>query len=123
MLKSTPEQAASGPEDMVGEGGPNFDDPRVARTMAEIESEMDHLDENNPRHMAHMLRKMKEIMPPGAATPEMEVALKRLEAGEDPEKIEEDMGDVFGSLTGEGDEDSEGGGGGAYSRDDGLYGY
>lgn len=123
MLKGTPEPAASGPDEMVGEDGPNFDDPRVAQTMAEIESEMDHLDENNPRHMAHMLRKMKDIMPPGAATPEMEVALKRLEAGEDPEKIEEDMGDVFGSLTGEGDEESGGGGGGAYSRDDGLYGY
>ena len=123
MLKGAPEPAASGPEEMVGEDGPDFDDPQVARTMAELESDMDHLDENNPRHIAHMLRKMKEIMPAGSATPEMEVALKRLEAGEDPEKIEEDMGDVFGNLTGEGDGDSEGGGGGAYSRDDGLYGY
>jgi hypothetical protein len=46
----------------------------------------------------------------------MEEALKRMESGEDPEKIEEEMGDVFeqdpfgGLLGGEGGEkDPEGG--------------
>ena len=28
--------------------------------MDEIERDMDHLDENNPRHMAHLLRKMQQ---------------------------------------------------------------
>ena len=66
---------------------------------------------------------MKEIMP-GATPKEMDIAIKRLEAGEDPEKIEEDMGDVLGDLMGEGDEGGPGGSGGrGYSRDSGLYDY
>src|SRR5215510_11026932 len=45
---------------------PELDDPRVERVMSELERDMEHMDENNPRHMAHMMRKMKDIMPPGA---------------------------------------------------------
>ena len=106
----------------VGEEGPmpDMDDPRIARAMSEMERDMEHLDENNPKHMAHMMRKMKEIMPPGSMPKEMETAIKRLEAGEDPEKIEEDMGDVLGELmAGEGGA----GGGGGYAKDSGLYDY
>src|SRR3954447_1723678 len=44
------------------EGGepamPEIDDPRVERAMMGLERDMEHLDENNPRHMAHMMRKM-----------------------------------------------------------------
>lgn len=108
----------AGPE---GAGMPDLDDPRVARVMSEMERDMDHLDENNPRHMAHLLRKMKDILPSGSVPKDFEVALKRLEAGEDPEKIEADMGDVLGDLMG-GDAGG-GGGGGAYSKDPGLYDY
>lgn len=111
------------------EGGPpapDIDDPRLMRAMAEMERDMEHLDENNPKHMAHMMRKMKDLMPPGTLPREMDIAIKRLEAGEDPEKIEEDMGDVLGDFMG-GDEEEEGGGAfggsGGYSRDSGLYDY
>ena len=31
---------------------------------------------------------------------ELDIAIKRLEAGEDPEKIEADMGDVLGDFMG-----------------------
>ena len=99
---------------------PDLDDPRVARAMAEMERDMEHLDENNPRHMAQMMRKMKDILPPGSMPKEMDVAIKRLEAGEDPEKIEEDMGDIFGDLMGE---EGGAGGGGGYTKDSGLYDY
>ena len=102
---------------------PEMDDPRVMRAMGELERDMEHLDENNPKHMAHMMRKMKDIMPPGSMPKEMDIAIKRLEAGEDPEKIEEDMGDVLGEFMG-GDEEGGGGGGGpGYSHDSGLYDY
>ena len=119
--------AAMGPE-AGGEGpAPDFDDPRVERAMGELERDMEHLDENNPKHMAHMMRKMKDLMPAGTMPKEMDIAIKRLEAGEDPEKIEADMGDVLGGLMGdEGDEGGMGGGmggGGGYSRDSGLYDY
>jgi putative FmdB family regulatory protein len=102
---------------------PDMDDPRVERAMSELERDMEHMDENNPRHMAQMMKKMKDLLPPGSMPKEMDVAIKRLEAGEDPEKIEEDMGDVLGDFMG-GPEDEEGGfGGGGYARDSGLYDY
>ena len=101
---------------------PDFDNPRVERAMMELERDMEHIDENNPKHMAHMMRKMKDIMPSGAVPKELDVAIKRLEAGEDPEKIEEDMGDVLGDLMGA-EEGGGPGGGGGYTHDSGLYDY
>src|SRR5258707_12221658 len=100
---------------------PDMDDPRVEPAMAEMERDMEHLDENNPKPMAHMMKKMKDLMPPGSVPKELDVAIKRLEAGEDPEKIEEDMGDVLGDLMG--GEEGGGGAGGGYSHDGGLYDY
>jgi len=99
---------------------PDFDNPRVEHAMMELERDMEHLDENNPKHMAHMMRKMKDLMPPGSVPKELDVAIKRLEAGEDPEKIEEDMGDLLGDFMG-GEEGGPGGGG--YTHDSGLYDY
>jgi putative FmdB family regulatory protein len=124
MTKGLKETAA-GVEDGAGEPGPDLDDPKVAAAMNELERDMEHLDENNPKHMAHMMKKMKDVMPPGTMPKEMDEAIKRLEAGEDPEKIEADMGDVFGAMDGaEEDEMGMGGGfGGGYSKDSGLYDY
>ena len=65
---------------------PEMDDPRVMRAMSEIERDMEHLDENNPKHMAHMMKKMKDILPSGAMPKEFDVAIKRLEAGKIPRK-------------------------------------
>lgn len=121
MSKGLKEPAAASAEGEEGPPMPDLDDPRVARAMAEMERDMEHLDENNPKHMAHMMRKMKDIMPPGSVPKELDTAIKRLEAGEDPEKIEEDMGDVLGDFMG-GEEGGPGGGGG-YTRDSGLYDY
>ena len=121
MTKGLKEPAAKGDAD-EGDGGPmpDFEDPRMMRAMSELERDMEHLDENNPKHMAHMMRKMKAVMPPGSVPKELDVAIKRLEAGEDPEKIEQDMGDLLGDLMGgPGDE----GGPGGYTHDSGLYDY
>lgn len=120
MLKGVADPAAKPDADPGDQSGmPNLDDPRVERAMAEMESAMEHLDENNPKHMAIMMRKMKDMMPPGSMPKDLDVAIKRLEAGEDPEKIEQDMGELFGEMMG----GAEGGGGGGYSRDPGLYDY
>lgn len=123
MLKGVAEPAT--PDPAGGEDNlpmPDFDDPKVARAMAEMENDMDHLDESNPRHMAHLLKKMKDMMPAGSVPKELDTAIRRLEAGEDPDKIEEDMGDVLGELMG-GEGGPGGGGGGSYSKDPGLYDY
>lgn len=100
---------------------PDFDDPRIERTMQEIERDLEHIDENNPRHLAYMMKKLKDVMPPGALPKEMDIAIKRLEAGEDPEKIEEDMGDVLGEFMGGKDEGADDYG--SYAHDSGLYDY
>ncbi len=112
----------TGPEDA---GMPDMDSPQVMRAMSELERDMEHMDENNPRHMAHMMKKMKDLMPAGSIPKELDVAIKRLESGEDPEKIEEDMGDVLGDFMGGGEDETGGGPGGmgGYSRDEGLYDY
>jgi len=112
---------ADAPAGNEADEGPNPDlnDPRLARAMAEMERDMEHMDENNPKHMAHMMRKMKDLMPPGSMPKELDTAIKRLEAGEDPEKIEADMGDLLGEFMG-----GEGGSsGGSYTKDSGLYDY
>jgi hypothetical protein len=104
----------------------DLDDPRLMHAMGQLERDMEHLDENNPKHMAHLMRKMKDLMPPGSMPKELDTAIKRLEAGEDPERIEQDMGDVLGDfMGGPGDEEGLGGssGGSGYARDSGLYDY
>ena len=111
-------EAGDGPEPPM----PDMDDPRVMRAMSELERDMEHLDENNPKHMAHMMRKMKDMLPAGTMPKELDVAIKRLEAGEDPEKIEEDMGDLLGDFMG-GPEEEGGMGGAGYTHDSGLYDY
>ncbi|MEE8218936.1 MAG: zinc ribbon domain-containing protein [Vicinamibacteria bacterium] len=86
---------------------PEVDEARLEQAMQALAGEMDSLDENDPRQGAHLMRKLFNAtgMPVAGG---MEEALRRMEAGEDPEKIEEDMGDVleddpFGGLLG-GDE-------------------
>ncbi len=127
MSKGLKEPAAKPEGDAAEPPMPDMDDPRIERAMQEMERDMEHLDENNPKHMAHMMRKMKDLMPAGTMPKELDVAIKRLEAGEDPEKIEADMGDVLGDFMG-GPEDEDGMGGmggmgGGYSHDAGLYDY
>ena len=122
-LTGRAKEAAPATEESGPEAGPDFDDPRMQRAMVEMERDMAHLDENNPKHLAQMMRKMKDIMPPGTMPKEMETAIKRLEAGEDPEKIEEDMGPLLGSAMDGMDEGEGGPGPASYSRDSQLYDY
>ena len=124
-LRGVKEPAPIGNAGDGGEPMPDLDDPRVASAMNEIERDMAHLDESNPKHLAHLIRKMKDVLPAGTVPKELDVAIKRLEAGEDPEKIEADMGDLLGDFMGGADEEDQFGGGasGGYTRDSALYDY
>ncbi len=85
------EKSADGPEALA--------DPRLERAMAEMESEMAGIDENNPdpRQLGRLMRKMADAT--GQKMPgEMEQMLRRLESGEDPEKLEEEFGDALEDL-------------------------
>ena len=120
-LKGAAEPAAAG-DNGESDGMPDMDDPRVQHAMREMERDMGNLDENNPKHMAHMMRKMQDLMPADAMPKEMNDAIKRLEAGEDPEKIEADMGEIFDEFMGPEEGGGPGGRGGrGYTRDGGLY--
>ncbi|MEM9160769.1 MAG: cytochrome C [Verrucomicrobiota bacterium] len=94
------------------EEGPmdDMDDAKMDKIMAEMERDLAGFDEDNPdpKQMGHVMRKMAELT--GEKLPgEMEEMVKRLEAGEDPEKLEEEYGDVMGDEDGMGDELGEGG--------------
>ena len=74
-------------------------DPRMERVMAEMESEMSSMSEDNPdpRQLGRLMRKMTEAS--GQKMPEaMEQMIQRLERGEDPEKLEEEFGDSLENL-------------------------
>ena len=94
------------------------DDPRVEREMMRFAAELENMDENDPRAMAKAVRKMTEIAGE-PVTPAMEEMIRRLEAGEDPEKVEEEMGDAIEDEMGE--ESGGGFSGAAPTRDSGLY--
>lgn len=56
---------------------------------------LEGLDENDPRSLGRFLRKMAAETGENMG-PEFDEVVGRLEKGEDPEKIEESMGDLFG---------------------------
>jgi putative FmdB family regulatory protein len=88
---------------------PDLDEARLERAMEALAGEMDGVDENDPKQGARLMRKLFSAtgLPVNSG---MDEALRRMEGGEDPEKIEDEMGDVFeedpfgGLLGGEGGE-------------------
>jgi hypothetical protein len=84
-------------------------DPRMERVMAEMQNEMSGIDESNPdpKALGRMMRKMTEAT--GQPMPkEMEQMIRRMEAGEDPEKLEEEFGDAFEGMDMPGEENADG---------------
>lgn len=71
-----------------------LDDSRLERAMASLAHEAEGLDEEDPKGTARFMRKLYESagLPLGSG---MSEALRRMEAGEDPEAIEQELGDVF----------------------------
>ena len=86
---------SKGRQEAAEPGGlPDLDDSRMEKAMESLAQEAEGLNEEDPRQAAQLMRKLFGAtgMP---MTGGMEEALKRMEAGEDPEKIEAEMGDVF----------------------------
>jgi putative FmdB family regulatory protein len=83
-----------GIEKEAADGLPDMDEERLEKAMQALAGEMEGVDENDPRQMARFMRKLTEATGVNFGS-EMEEAMRRLEAGEDPEKIEEEMGDLF----------------------------
>ena len=107
------------------------DDPRMEAAFNQLESEMESVDENDPRSMGRMMRRMSELTGE-KLDDQMEEVVRKLEEGADPEKLENEMGDAFpegGPGAGEDEFDGMGGmggfggGRGAPTRDPNLYDY
>ncbi len=72
----------------------SLDEQQRERALATLEREAGGLDEDDPRQAAALMRRLSEMagLPLGAP---MEEALRRMEAGEDPEAVEEELGDAL----------------------------
>ncbi|MCU0713494.1 MAG: zinc ribbon domain-containing protein [Pirellula sp.] len=79
----------------------NVDESKMEQLMAEMAPHLESDDSGNedPRQMAMLMKKMFDVtgMQPNDA---MQEAIRRMEAGEDPDRIDEQMGDA---LDGDGD--------------------
>ena len=76
------------------DGMPDFDETRMEQAMMAMASEMEGINEDDPKAMAHFMRKFSKLS--GISLGDgMEEALSRLEAGEDPEQLEAEMGDLL----------------------------
>jgi putative FmdB family regulatory protein len=71
-----------------------FDKSTMEKTMAMIASEAEKISEDNPRQAAMLMKKLSQVTGMNLG-PGMEEAISRMERGEDPEKIEEEMGDLL----------------------------
>ena len=97
-------------EEPAGEGQPAApggpEDARLEAAMGAMEKEFGSVDENDPRAMARMMRRMSELSGE-KIDGEMEEIVRKLEEGADPEALEERLG-AGADETGDG----EGGPGG-----------
>ncbi len=85
------------PEDEADGLPAGMDEERMEQAMLALAGEMEGANADDPRALARFLRKFSEMsgMPLGD---EAQEAMRRLEAGDDPEQIEAEMGDLFGDA-------------------------
>lgn len=89
-------------------GGDPAEDARMEAAMSAMEREFSSVDENDPRAMARMMRRMSEITGE-KIDGEMEEVVRKLEEGADPDSLEEQLG---GGAESEGMDDPYGEGAG-----------
>ncbi len=79
------------------------EDARTEQALGAMEKEFSAVDENDPRAMARMMRRMSELTGE-RIDGEMEEVVRKLEEGADPESLE----DQLGGGPGEGEDGAEG---------------
>jgi hypothetical protein len=97
MQKMLSAFAVTGPG-RAGEGdsgapdsGRQREDPRMEAAMGQMEREFSSVDENDPRAMGRMMRRMADLTGEPIAG-EMEEVVRKLEEGADPDSLEEQLG-------------------------------
>lgn len=68
----------------------HFDEAKMEGVLQDFEREIADGDEEDPRKMAGLLRKFNQAM---GGSEKMEEVITRMEAGEDPDNIAEEMGE------------------------------
>ena len=126
MEKMLSSFAVTGKAKEPGETGDSGDDASMDAAMDVMEREFGSIadsDNPDPRTVAKMMRRMGELTG-GKMPAQMEEMIARMEKGEDPDKLEEEYGDVMDDLGG-GSEEPEGKRGiprqRRISRDPGMY--
>ena len=71
-----------------------FDEGKMEKAMNMLAGEAENISEDDPRQAANLMRKLTD-MTGMELGPGMQEALKRMEAGEDPDAIEAEMGDLL----------------------------
>jgi putative FmdB family regulatory protein len=71
-----------------------MDESKMEQALAGLMREAEHINEDDPRQMANLMRKFADKTGLNLGAP-MEEAIARMEAGEDPEQIEREMGDLM----------------------------
>lgn len=83
------------PESEDDEGLPaGMDEEKMMRAFESMAGDFDNVDENDPKQAARMMRRLFDAtgMKLGDG---MADAIRRMEAGEDPDQIEQEMGDLL----------------------------
>lgn len=90
----------------VGMGGGGGYDDDMSDEMEGMAAGLEGLDENDPRAVARWARQMRESMGDDMDMgPEFDRALDRIEAGEDPDRVMEDMDpEAMGGMSADDDE-------------------
>jgi hypothetical protein len=71
-----------------------LDEAKMEQALAGLMHEAERVNEDDPRQMANLMRKFADKTGMSLGGP-MEEAIARMEAGEDPEQIEREMGDLM----------------------------
>ncbi len=70
------------------------DETKMEKAMNMLAREAEGVSEDDPRQAVNLMRKLSDVAGIGFG-PGMEEALSRMEAGEDPEQVEAEMGDLL----------------------------
>ncbi|MFQ5560525.1 MAG: FmdB family zinc ribbon protein [Nitrospinota bacterium] len=71
-----------------------FDESKLGKAMEFLEKESAGISEDNPKETVCLMRKFSDVMGMKMGS-NMEEALSRIEAGEPPEQVEAEMGELF----------------------------
>ncbi len=91
VVGSAPKSGGPGAGDPGSAAAPDPADGRIEAAMGAMEREFSHVDENDPRAMGRMIRRMADLTGEKIGG-EMEEVVRKLEEGADPDSIEDQLG-------------------------------